>query len=514
MSGTRRIWLTARYEARTHLGRRSFWITTFVLPAALVLLVLLVQAFSGGTKNAAFLPGVESGATAIGYVDQAGLLHALPANLPPGLVRSFPDEQEARAALSKAEIDRYYLIPADYLASGRLTIVQARYQPLRAVTGSELITYALDVGLSSNENLARLLLDPTPQLNPTALAPVAGTGASGRLAGNGLLPYLLMFILYLALAMTSGFMLQSVSKEKENRTAEMLLVSLSPRHLMLGKIAGLSLVGLLQVAIWLAAFFGLLSGSGGFLGVDIHLSGQLAVHVIPWTIAYFLLGYLMYASVYATFGVLALTLRDANHFVYIAIIPLVVPLLFNSAISAAPNGRLATTLSLIPLTAPIAMVARLGTTSVPWWEALAGLVALALFAYGFALLAARLFRAENVLSSHALTWARLRAELQRRPDRALLAERAGAPPARPARSAAGQSTSELGRGRARQTSGGRPARAGAGSSKQRLYVSMLAGAVIVIVGVVEYTRGQNSGIIIAAVGVLAAFASYWRRRKS
>jgi hypothetical protein len=43
---------------------------------------------------------------------------------------------------------------------------------------------------------------------------------------------------------------------------------------------------------------------------------------------------------------------------------------------------------------------------------------------------------------------------------------------------------------------------------------MLAGAVIVIVGVVEYTRGQNSGIIIAAVGVLAAFASYWRRRKS
>ena len=64
-------------------------------------------------------------------------------------------------------------------------------------------------------------------------------------------------------------------------------------------------------------------------------------------------------------GVLTPTARDANHFVYIAIIPLVVPLLFNSVISQSPNGALAVTLSLVPLTSPIAMVARLGATLVP-----------------------------------------------------------------------------------------------------------------------------------------------------
>jgi ABC-2 type transport system permease protein len=505
----RQVWLTGKYEARTHLGRRSFWLTTFVLPAAVVITVLLIQAFSGGTKNAALLPGVESGAQAIGYVDQSGLLRTLPANLPPGLVRSYPDEQQARAALSRAEIDRYYLVPADYVASGRLTVVQAQYQPLRAVGGSELITYVLDTGLTGNANLARLLLDPTPQLSPTALAP-AGLGASGQPVADYLLPYLLMFILYLALAMTSGFMLQSVSREKENRTAEMLLVSLSPRRLMLGKIAGLSVVGLLQVAIWLAVFFGLLSGSGGFLGLDVHLSGQLAAHVIPWTIGYFLLGYLMYASIYATLGVLTPTVRDANHFVYIAIVPLIIPLMLNRVISTTPNGPLATTLSLFPLTSPIAMVARLGTTAVPWWQTLAGLVALALSAYGFALLAARLFRAENVLSTRALTWTRLRAELQRQPDRTLAAEGAGArPPARPAvaspTSAGKRAGQTLGRGLA-----GRNAR----SSKQRLHLSMLVGVVIVAFGVIEYARGQNSGVVIAVVGVLAALTSYWRRRRS
>jgi ABC-type Na+ efflux pump permease subunit len=381
------------------------------------------------------------------------------------------------------------------------------------VGGDQLISYVLSAGLTGNTNLAGLLLDPTPQLNPTALAPVA-PGTSGQPAADYLLPYLLMFILYLALAMTSGFMLQSVSREKENRTAEMLLVSLSPRHLMLGKIAGLSLVGLLQVAIWLAVFFGVLSGSGGFLGLDVHLSGQLAAHVVPWTIGYFLLGYLMYASLYATIGVLTPTARDANHFVYLAIIPLVIPLLFNRVISGTPNGALATTLSLFPLTSPIAMVARLGSTTIPWWQTLAGLVALALFAYGFVLSAARLFRAENVLSTRALTWTRLRAELQRRPERLAAPGGWGTSPA--AQPAPPAPTDALGAPTptadpAAQPPGRVPVGRRTAPSKQRSYLSLLAAAVLVGIGVIESVRGQQSGIIIAVAGVLAGLVTYWRR---
>ncbi len=180
---------------------------------------------------------------------------------------------------------------------------------------------------------------------------------------------------------------------------------------MLGKIAGLSAVGLLQVAVWLAVFFGVLAGKGSVAGVDLNIGGAVAARAIPWTLAYFLLGYLMYASIYAVLGVLAPTARDANQFVFIAIIPLVVPLLFSGTFSDAPNGALATTLSLFPLTSPIAMVARLGATLVPWWQSLAGLLALGVFAYLFVLLAARLFRAENLLSSRALTWSRLTGEL-------------------------------------------------------------------------------------------------------
>jgi ABC-2 type transport system permease protein len=513
-----RIWLTARFEARSHLGRRSFWLTTFVLPAALLVVVLLVQAFTGGTDGG-FSPisGLGSETGPIGYVDASGLVRDTPGNLPAGLVHRYRSESEAHDALIRGEIDRYYVLAADYLATGGMTIVQKQYQPLRALVGNDLITYVVNVGITGDETLAALLLDPTPALTSEALAP-AGAQAPGTAATAYLLPYLLMFILYLALAMTSGFMLQSVSKEKENRTAEMLLASLPPRQLMLGKIAGLSAVGLLQVAIWLAVFFGVLSGGRGLLGIDVSLGGQMAAQVVPWTIGYFLLGYLMYASVYATLGVLAPTLRDANHFVFAAIIPLVIPLLFNTTFGTAPNGAIATALSLVPFTAPIAMVARLGATSVPWWQSLAGLMLLGIFAYGFVLLAARLFKAENILSSRALTWARLRSGLW--PGAATVPSNGRV---RPGRTSATHGLPPVPRnagsaGRAGQGGWGDRLRGAVGGSgrgpvsKERLYVSMVVTIVLVAFGAYEYVRGDETGIVVAAVGIVAGLMTYRRYR--
>ncbi len=501
----RQVWLTAKYEMRTHLTRRSFWITTFVLPAALVVAVVLIHAFSGGGDGAGVL--APEGRQAIGYVDMGGVLEHPPASLPAGLVREYGSEQEATTALEQGEIDRYYLVPADYVASGRLTVVQAEYQPLRAMSSGELMTYVLDTGITGDENLARLLLDPTVTVQSTALAP-ADLDAAGNVAASYLLPYLLMFILYLALAMTSGFMLQSVSREKESRTAELLLVSMRPRDLMLGKIAGLSVVGLLQVAIWLACFFGIGGGFGSVIGIDLHVTAGGAARVVPWTIGYFLLGYLMYSAVYATLGVLTPTVRDANHYVFIAIIPLIIPLMLNAVISGSPNGVLAVTLSLVPLTSPIAMVARLGSTLVPWWQTLAGLILLIAFAYLFVLAASRLFRAENVLSSRALTWNRLKAELQPAIGRAA-AGRAVAERQRP-----GAGSPATGHPAARPPAAETPEARRPAEAAKRLYVAAAGATIVVAFGLFEYfARGEGIGLAIAGVGVAAGLAAYVRKRR-
>jgi ABC-2 type transport system permease protein len=487
----RQVWLTARYELRATLGRKSFWLTTLLLPAAFLLVVFVADLFSPSDQaQGAAVPAIGVGSQPIGYVDVGGVLHTLPARLPPGTVESYKDEPQAQAALADGKISRYYLIPADYVSSGRLTVVEARYQPLRALKGAELITYVMNTGITGDERLAALLLNPAPGLASSALNPSGARTPDDPLLGR-LVPYLLMFILYLALAMTSGYMLQSVSKEKENLTAEMLLVSVRPRDLMLGKIAGLSAVGLLQVVVWLAVFFGVLASKGSIAGIDLNIRAGIAAQAIPWTLAYFLLGYVMYASVYGVLSVLAPTARDANHFVYIAIIPLVVPLLFSGTFSDAPNGALATTLSLVPLTSPIAMVARLGAATIPWWQSLAGLVALGATAYLLVLLAARLFRAENLLSSRALSWGRLTEEF--RPQGV---GRVAGRIVKVAKHVIGS----------RRTPGQATSRKGA-------LQKALGAAVLIVFGVVEIVRGESLGFVILVLGIAFGASAFRRGRR-
>lgn len=496
----RHVWLTARHEIRTTLSRKAFWFTTFLLPALVIVLVFLPQLLTDTSGNDGLVPAAGSDSRAIGYVDPGGVLDTRPARLPAGLVREYDSEAQAQAALAAADIDRYYLVSEDYLFSGRLTVVQTRYQPLKALKGKDLITYVMNTGITGNETAAGLLLDPTPGGRSRSLAPVTPETAGDPQSAH-FLPYLLMFVLYMALAMTGGFMLQSVSSEKENRTAEVLLVSLKPRHLMLGKIAGLSAVGLLQVAIWLAVVFGLLLTKGTIAGIDLSVGGGFAARVIPWTIVYFLLGYMLYASVYAVLGVLTPTARDASQFGIVAIIPLVVPLMLLSVFSDAPNGVASTVLSLFPLTSPVAMAARLGAAPVLWWQLAGGALLLAGAAYLCILMAGRMFRPDHLLSARALTWERLRNMLRLRTALAP-ASGAAAPAVKP-----GARTGPA----APPAQESRPA--GAATSRNRTYMMAAIAVVMLAMGIVEYSRGDSSGIVIAIAGVILGIGAYARYRR-
>jgi ABC-type Na+ efflux pump permease subunit len=232
---------------------------------------------------------------------------------------------------------------------------------------------------------------------------------------------------------------------------------------MIGKVAGLGLIALLQMTIWglggmLAlggsAAFGaasLASGSGEQLAAlstmaaaagelqpsaDVEFQAALAggapavqaalgaasaalpggsvqgaLIFFGWTIVFFILGYLAYACALAALGALAPNMREGSQYTFFLLLPLMVPLWFSQVFVTDPHGVAATAFSLTPLTSPTSMVTRMAAGGVPTWQPVLAALLLAATCYLFVILAARFFRADTLLSAEALTWRRLRNEL-------------------------------------------------------------------------------------------------------
>ena len=396
----RNVLIIIKHEIITTLSKRSFWLTTFALPAVIILLSLGSQSLARSSLatdgSNPLLDSTTSGVLPVGYVDEAGIMQTVPRQLPENLdlklvrLRGFPDEAAARSALESGKISRYYVIPPDFVKAGNLTVIDSHFSVFNSLENNDYLEYVLRLNLTGNANLAALLADPTANLDQQALAP-QGSKANTGFASFGV-PFAALFIFYFAITMTSGFMLQSISKEKESRTIEVLLLSTRPRDLMLGKVLGLGVVALLQVAIWLGG--GQLLMKSGSLGAAAGLPNGF----LFWALGYFVLGYLLYASVLGAIGALAPTARDGARFTFLAMFPLFIPLVMNSVLVESPDGPFAVALSLFPLTSPVTMVTRLAAGPVPIGQLLLGLVLLAITTYFVIVLASRFFRADTLLA--------------------------------------------------------------------------------------------------------------------
>ncbi len=411
----RNVLLIIKHEIVTTITKRSFWITTFLLPAAIIALSVGSQALSRSSissdGSSPLLGSYTSGNLPIGYVDQAGIIKQLPderpdsIKWPQGRLRAFADQAAAQAALETGKIGKYYLIPADYLKSGGLILIDSQFSVFNSLDNNDFFEYIIRWNLAGEAKVAAALQNPTADMDTHALA--SSTAKDKNDDAAFFVPFAALFIFFFVLTMTSGFMLQSVAKEKENRTAEVLLVSLSPRELMLGKVLGLGVVALLQVAIW---------AGGGLLILNRSQLGGVALPdgFLVWAVLYFVLGYLLYAAVLGALGALAPSAREGAQFTFIVMLPLMIPLWASNALIEASNDALAVFLSLFPLSAPTSMITRLAAGPVPFVQLIAGLIGLALTAYGVTLLSARFFRADTLLSLNSLSLRRIVQEFKRR----------------------------------------------------------------------------------------------------
>jgi ABC-2 type transport system permease protein len=413
----RNVMIVIKHEIRNTIGKPSFWLTTFLLPAVIMVFSFGSQFLSRNAfkdEEDVLSGNGESGAVAIGYVDYAGLIEAMPPDIPATLVRAFPDEDAAHTALVSGQLREYYVIPSDYVATGKLVAVEKEFAPLSNLGTIDIFRYVVSYNLVGDEALARRVANPITGLETTAME-ATDTNANEDFGTRFIVGYGVLFIFFFVLTMSSSYMLRSVSQEKENLTVEVLLVSLRPRDLMLGKVLGLGAVALLQMVIWLGGSYLMLQRGGSALASLGVVLGSITLPkgFVVWALLYFVLGYTLYASILGAIGALAPNTRETGQFTFIAMLPLMLPLWLSTAFVEAPNGLLTTIVSLFPLTAPTSMLPRLAAGGVPVWQPLAGLAALAVTTYLFVLLAARFFSADTLLSSASMSWGRMVEEFKK-----------------------------------------------------------------------------------------------------
>ena len=369
--------LVLKHEVVTTLGRRSFQYTAFGIP----LIAVLIFGVSVLLRSNALRPGVDRLAASEiidtqglesrseGYVDYSGLIRSIPKSVPPTALQAFPDEAAAVKALEGGKIRLYYLIPENYIKTGEIVIVRPDFNPLSAQTGSNSIQWVLQVNLLGGDiHLANQLKSPLD------LQVILLEGAPQPPQENPLtffLPFGITLFFYITILMSASLLLSSITKDKQNRMLEVLMVSLTPQQILSGKILGLGVVGLIQTAVWIGTGYVLLRLSGR--SIQMPFEYQLQPNFIVWAFVFFILGYLLYASFMASIGALASNLREASQLAFVLLLPMMIPLLTITVFMRYPNGVLATGLSLFPLTAPVTMLTRLATVDVPPWQVILSL---------------------------------------------------------------------------------------------------------------------------------------------
>jgi ABC-2 type transport system permease protein len=205
-------------------------------------------------------------------------------------------------------------------------------------------------------------------------------------------------IIFMVLMYTTFFMygfqnLRGVIEEKTSRIVEVIIASVRPTELMLGKIVGIGLVGLTQYLIWSLIAMNLsLPAIAGAMA-----SGEMGVPTIPvsmivYFVLFFLFGYFLYASIYTAIGAPFNTDQEAQQLAMIPGVFMVGCWAFYPAVLNNPNGGISVFVSLFPLTAPLMMFLRTAVAEPPIWQVLLSMLILVLSTVGIAWAAGRIYR--------------------------------------------------------------------------------------------------------------------------
>jgi ABC-2 type transport system permease protein len=390
----RKVWTVFIHEYTRHVLRRRFIFALLSVP------LWIMVSIGAGLLSVV----VQNNPKPVGYVDQSGILTGIDLNsisedrLQPVAFVEYGSEEAGRAALEAKEIQAYFFLPENYRETleSRLVFFEEPNQTVRSQFADGIRAGWLK---DQDPRIARRLLEGASlQIEATQEESAPG----GQLWFKIAAPIAAAVMLIVSVFTSTGYLMQAVVEEKENRTMELLATSLSPMQIMGSKILALISVGLTQVMAWgffpllalllVSAYFPFLTG----IVIDWKLIGLIIATAVPT--------FILISSLMAAIGVTVTESREGQQVSTLVTLPVMAPFMLISVIMSNPNGVIAIALSLFPLTAAMTLLLRMAFATVPGWQIGVSLTLLILSAFGSLWLAGRIFRLGMLRYGKRMGW--------------------------------------------------------------------------------------------------------------
>lgn len=387
-----------KYEFVTAVSRRSFLLMLILVPLVPTLLLGAVRLINRGQDTTIQQMFTETVANPLPYgvVDLSGIIQSYPDWIVYGQLVPVADEATARAQTESGQLEGYYVVSADYIATGEVLLVKPQVNLISEVMQDQTLVQLLNYHLlGANQDLYLKFTNPT-QIVQQPLTPGQASTRDPNSLYNYFMPYAVLLFFYMFVLISASMMLSSVSKDKENRVMEILISSLKPTEMFVGKILALGLVSLIQMVVWFGTVVLVMRSSSSLFSLTESM--QLPTEALVLAVPFFVLGFFLYGSLMAGLGAIAPNLREANQSSFVILMPLIFTILANAQLIQNPQGGLSVFLSLFPFTSPVAMMTRLAIGGVPALQVGLSLIILLLTVFLVVKGVSNLFRAQTLLT--------------------------------------------------------------------------------------------------------------------
>lgn len=378
-----KFWRILTYEYSRHVLRKRFLFALLSVP--------IIIAFIGVVAVLAIF--LTENTSPFGYLDYSGLLSD-PRPLPPTeswfdkpvqMIR-FNNESDAYNALTSGDIQAFYVLEKDYRETANTRLVYMK-EPGSNVQSQFRQFVRINLLVSNPPQVVERLVEGT-SFEIQSLDKRQRMGEDEWY--NILVPLFAGIIFLMVILSSGGYLLQAVVEEKENRTMEIIVTSVSPDQLIAGKIAGNIAVGLTQLLVWILFIIIAILATRDSIEWVRHLSfswdylGLMLLVLLP--------SFILVAAIMAAIGATVTETREAQQISGLFTLPISIPFYFTYSLMTNPNGPLAVALSFFPLTAPVAIPMRAGFGVIPGWQLTLNIILLVVFAVLSVWLASRTFR--------------------------------------------------------------------------------------------------------------------------